>query len=79
MVQPEYQAGTAVHAKLILYRNRMIYSNPETSRRMISRMLDHAVEGCIFIIGIKESVKYLGFKDRVQVISSDLNIYSKAG
>jgi len=79
MVQPEDQAGKAVHAKLILYRNRMIYLNPETSRRMISRMLDHAVEGCIFIIGIKESINYLGFKDRVHVISSDLNIYSKAG
>jgi chemotaxis protein methyltransferase CheR len=35
MVQLEDQAGTAVHAKLILYRNRMIYLNPETSRRMI--------------------------------------------
>lgn len=79
MVQPEDHTGMKVHAKLILYRNRMIYLNPETSRRRISRMLDQAVEGCILIIGIKESVKYLGLKDRVRVISSDLNIYSKAG
>jgi len=42
-------------------------------------MLDQAVEGCILILGIKESVKYLGLKERVRVISSDLNIYSKAG
>lgn len=79
VVQPEDQAGTAFHAKLILYRNRMIYLNPESGRRKINSMLDKADEGCIIIIGIKESLKYLGFMNRVQVISSDLNIYSKAG
>ena len=79
MVHADDQAGMTAHTKLILYRNRMIYLNPETSRRMISRMLDQVVEGCIFIIGIKESLRYLGLKDRVHVISSDLNIYSKAG
>jgi len=79
MVQPEVQTGITAHTKLILYRNRMIYLNPKTSRRMISSILDQAAEGSIFIIGIKESVKYLGLKDRVHVISTDLNIYSKAG
>jgi chemotaxis protein methyltransferase CheR len=77
MVQQEYQAGIPIHAKLILYRNRLIYLNQETGRRMIGRMFDQAAKGCIFIIGIKESFNYLGLKDRVRVISSDLNIYSK--
>jgi chemotaxis protein methyltransferase CheR len=79
MLQPEYHAVKTIPAKLIFYRNRMIYFTTETSRRMIGRMLEQAVEGCIFIIGIKESINYLGLKDRVNVISSDLNIFSKAG
>jgi chemotaxis methyl-accepting protein methylase len=79
VVHPKNNATSTANVKLILYRNRMIYFNLETSRRMISRMLDQAVEGCIFIIGIKESVKFLGLKDRVRVVSSDLKIYSKAG
>jgi len=78
-VQPEDQVGLTEHANLILYRNRTIYLTPEKGRGVINRMLDQAVEGCILIIGIKESVKNLGLKDRVHVISSDLNIYSKAG
>jgi len=78
MVQQEYQAGMPIHAKLILFRNRLIYLNQETGRRMIGRMFDQAAEGCIFIIGIKESIHYLGLKDRVSTISSDLNIYMKA-
>ncbi len=79
IVQPEDQAGRTVHGTLILFRNRMIYYNPDKSRRIISRMLDQADEGCIFIIGIKESLNYLELKERVHVISSDLNIFSKAG
>jgi chemotaxis protein methyltransferase CheR len=79
LVQPEDQTGRAVHAKLILYRNRMIYLNQETGRRRLGKMLDQADEGTIFIIGIKESLKYLGLTKRVHIISSDLNIFSKAG
>jgi len=78
MVQQEYRAGLPIHAKLILFRNHLIYLNQETGRRMIGRMFDQAAEGCIFIIGIKESINYLGLKDRVSAISSDLNIYMKA-
>jgi chemotaxis protein methyltransferase CheR len=79
MVQPEDHAGMTGHTKLILYRNRMIYFNLETSRRMIRKMFDQAADGTILIIGIKESVNNLGLKDRVRIISSDLNIFSKAG
>jgi hypothetical protein len=42
-------------------------------------MLDQAAEGTVFIIGIKESLKCLGLARRVHIISSDLNIFSKAG
>lgn len=79
IVQPEDEVIKSIHAKLILYRNRMIYRNQETAQQVLNRVLDHADTGCIFIIGIKESVKLLGIEERVNVISSDLNIYSKAG
>jgi chemotaxis protein methyltransferase CheR len=79
LVQPEAHECTAIDAKLILCRNQMIYLKPETSRRRISSIIDQADEGCLFILGIKESFKYLGLKNKAHVISSDLNIYSKAG
>jgi chemotaxis protein methyltransferase CheR len=78
-VHEEDQAGLADQANLILYRNRTIYFTPGKSQEVISRMLDQSGKGCIFIIGLKESANSLGFKDRVHVISADLNIYSKAG
>lgn len=78
-VHTEDQANPAGQANLILYRNRTIYFTPVHSQEVISRMLDQSVDGCIFILGLKESANYLGFKGRVHVISADLNIYSKAG
>jgi chemotaxis protein methyltransferase CheR len=79
IVQSEDHSIVPGHTKLILYRNRMVYFNLETSRRRIRRILDQADIGTIIIIGIKESIKILGLKDGVHIISSDLNIYSKAG
>jgi chemotaxis protein methyltransferase CheR len=79
MVKPAEQNVMTGHTKVILYRNRMIYLNLETSRRKIGRMFDQAVEGSVFILGIRESVENLGLLDRVHAISSDLSIYSKAG
>ena len=75
----EAQAGLTEQANLILYRNRTIYFTPGKSREVISSMLDQSVEGCIFILGLKESANFLGLTGRVHVISADLNIYSKAG
>jgi chemotaxis protein methyltransferase CheR len=78
-VHAEDQSGPVDKANLILYRNRTIYFTPVKSQKVISRLLDQSGKGCIFIIGLKESANYLGLKDRVHVISADLNIYSKAG
>lgn len=78
-VQPEGQNGMVFRSKLIFYRNRMIYLNQETSRRRLGKMIDQAAKGTIFVIGIKESLKYLGLTNRVHYISADLNIFSKAG
>ena len=65
--------------KLLLYRNRMIYYNQDASRRIINIILDQVPKGTILIIGIKESVNHLGLEDRIEFISSDLNIFSKTG
>ena len=74
-VQAEDHLNVSVPTNLILYRNRMIYFNSDTSRLVANRMLDQLSAGTIFIIGIKESAKHLGLKDRIDVVSSDLNIY----
>jgi chemotaxis protein methyltransferase CheR len=79
IVQPEEHSLVTSHTKLIMYRNRTVYFNLETSRLRIRSMLDQAVIGTIFIIGIKESFKILGLNGMVRIISSDLNIYSKTG
>jgi chemotaxis protein methyltransferase CheR len=65
--------------KVLLYRNRMISQNLERGRRNMQRLFDQAAAGTVFVIGIKESIENLGLKDRVDVISPDLNIFAKAG
>jgi chemotaxis protein methyltransferase CheR len=79
VVRPEGQNDRELRSKLIFYRNRMIYLTRETSQRRLGKMIDQAVKGTIFVIGIKESLKYLGLTNKVHIISADLNIFSKAG
>ena len=64
--------------KLVLYRNRMIYFNLESSQRWFNRMLEQVEIGTIIIIGIKESFKHPGWQNRLHIISPDLNIHAKA-
>jgi len=78
-VQAEDHPDIDSRTKLILYRDRMIYLNKDTSRRRIREMLDQSDDGTILIIGIRESVRHLKLIGRIRTISSDLNIYSKAG
>jgi chemotaxis protein methyltransferase CheR len=65
--------------KLILFRNRTLYLDLETSRKRIQDMVDQASNGTILILGIRESLQNLGLQDLVHVLSSDLSIYTKAG
>jgi chemotaxis protein methyltransferase CheR len=73
--RPEISRDT----RLVLYRNRLLYLNTETSHRRLSHMIEQASIGTILILGIRESPDQLGLLDRVHTLSSDLNIFTKAG
>ena len=79
LVQTGHQSLVDHRHKVLLYRNRLIYNNLDRSRRNLQWLFDQAAEGTVLVLGIKESIENLGLQDRVDVISPDLNIFSKAG
>jgi chemotaxis protein methyltransferase CheR len=62
---------------LVLYRNRMLYMNPELQSTRLRQLLQEMKEGTCFVTGIRETIEGFGLDHLYTVVSPDLKIYAK--
>lgn len=67
----------AQNFKLVLFRNRMLYFNPQLQSRIVDTVYECMAPGGYFVIGINESLDCCIKSDGFSAINPNENIYKK--
>jgi len=64
--------------RLVLFRNRMLYYNPQLQSKIIAKINNSIIPGGYFIIGINETIEGFTTTEKLTVVNPSEKIYKKA-
>lgn len=62
---------------LVLFRDRMLYMNPQTKKAVVDSLAKSIVNGGFFVIGIRENLSGCDYKNVFLPVSKNENIFVK--